>query len=84
MAAVKGGPVDGKPMPTEPGVLCTYTWPSECSNPGLLKTINGADWIIDGHRYRETGREATVDGDRLTLVRADADPDLGYATLEET
>ena len=51
---------------------------------GRLGSIPGADWFIDGQRYRETGREATETGERLTLVRVDVDPALGYPSLKES
>jgi hypothetical protein len=32
-------------------------------------TLNDADWYIDGHRYRETGRTPTEGGYVMTLER---------------
>lgn len=52
-------------------------------SPAPHPTIPGADWYIEGRRYRETGRTPTEDGYTMTLEPADSDELLGYITREE-
>ncbi|WP_043737715.1 hypothetical protein [Nocardia asiatica] len=54
-----GGPIEG-PIEFEPS-LCTF------HAPGFAPTIPGADWFIEGRRYREVGRETTATGYTLTI-----------------
>ena len=54
------------------------------SSPGYLGVKPGADWFIEGRRYRETARTELDNGYRVTLESADAGQALGFAALEES
>jgi hypothetical protein len=41
--------------------------PNQYSTPGFWPTVPGADWFIEGRRYREVGRETTANGYTLTI-----------------
>ncbi|MBF6358179.1 hypothetical protein IU449_27155 [Nocardia higoensis] len=58
------------------------------STPSLTPTTPGADWFIEGCRYREVSRTpVTTDGEvvsyTVTLERADADELLGLYRLDQ-
>lgn len=58
--------------------------PTEYATPAAHPTIPGADWYIEGHRYRETGRTPTENGYTMTLERADIEPPYSFVDLEES
>lgn len=42
--------------------------PGEYSTPGLRPTVPGADWYIEGRRYREVSRTPTPNGYTIEVV----------------
>lgn len=55
--------------------------PSGYSTPMLSPTIPGADWYIEGRRYREVDRQPVDNGHVITLERRDIAP---LYTVEES
>lgn len=55
--------------------------PTAYSTPGWLGVKPGADWFVNGRRYRESARTQLENGYRATLTPVDADSALGYNAL---